>query len=183
MYLFLRSSRTTSGRIRSFTFHNVSISTKNGFQLCVGLVPLHSTMYLFLLCLMKYSWSLTVLYIPQCIYFYMNCQDYGIQTLCFTFHNVSISTLRLFRSVTNSLCFTFHNVSISTGGTTTPPLVVVFTFHNVSISTSYTVSSVGWSGLYIPQCIYFYNETFNYVVKRWILYIPQCIYFYLGWYY
>ncbi len=55
----------------------------------------------------------------------------------FTFHNVSISTVILNHNVNTVLNFTFHNVSIST-----------------------CAVWLAWkeSFLYIPQCIYFYEQ-------------------------
>ena len=167
-------------------------------------MPLHSTMYLFLLMKMN-----------------------GItQTDFFTFHNVSISTrfvtwkvrfgsslhstMYLFLRASNCPFMRSHSSLHSTMYLFLPehaadflsleaPLhstmylflpwgqqllfthSISFTFHNVSISTRYLTTCIGRrKSLYIPQCIYFHTRFIVFDALRPILYIPQCIYFYFS---
>ena len=124
--------------IYNFTFHNVSISTHFLQPHDRMRLPLHSTMYLFLLHLLADTIPLFLLYIPQCIYFYHAALFRTQQTRHFTFHNVSISTRPCAGKHRSNTFFTFHNVSIST----TAIVICLaasssFTFHNVSISTGF----------------------------------------------
>ena len=62
----------------------------------------------------------------------------------FTFHNVSINTLRLHSSRGAFILFTFHNVSINTVDTFNSVVSgISFTFHNVSINTSFDAAKGG----------------------------------------
>ena len=64
------------------------------------------------------------------------------QESCFTFHNVSISTVCGTFLFYGWFYFTFHNVSISTVPAILFSLLfIVFTFHNVSISTIQAVDT------------------------------------------
>ena len=95
MYLFLRASQQEQIRyLSTFTFHNVSISTRDCLSRMVfRLSTLHSTMYLFLRGIVCQGWySAYQLYIPQCIYFYSDNLNAFRLVNIFTFHNVSIST-------------------------------------------------------------------------------------------
>ena len=97
MYLFLRSHR------HGYLLQVLSLHSTMYLFLLIPPPPykehdisLHSTMYLFLRLVVLNIHSLIELYIPQCIYFYVlrPCRLFVIK-LCFTFHNVSISTLYL----------------------------------------------------------------------------------------
>ena len=76
-----------------FTFHNVSINTREMLNISEGGITLHSTMFLLIHLLRRKSL---------------------FRTFCFTFHNVSINTEACQLSLLQSLSFTFHNVSINT---------------------------------------------------------------------
>ena len=97
---------------------------------------LHSTMYLFLRIRRKIILIGLMLYIPQCIYFYISRKFAGLSTL----------------SLYIPQCIYFYSFNPDTDGWGT-----YFTFHNVSISTwiRYLIY-VTVKKLYIPQCIYFY---------------------------
>ena len=76
-------------------------------------MTLHSTMYLFLLFCLKFVTIVSILYIPQCIYFYEHPDHLRVNGL--TLHSTMylflhyISDAKVARNI-----FTFHNVSIST---------------------------------------------------------------------
>ncbi len=77
-----------------FTFHYVSISTVFSTPVLNTVSHLHSTMYLFQLCLMRPPWLRHFIYIPLCIYF-NRCSIRNLPRVSlFTFHYVSISTRR-----------------------------------------------------------------------------------------
>ena len=106
-------SLNVCNRIR-FTFQNVSISTDSGYLKSCSSVSLHSKMYLFLPYEQVSDYLKEQLYIPKCIYFYLQMVSLNLKNINFTFQNVSISTnlfpsFKACRSV-----FTFQNVSIST---------------------------------------------------------------------
>ncbi len=99
---------------QAFTFQNVSISTDSGYLKSCSSVSLHSKMYLFLPYEQVSDYLKEQLYIPKCIYFYLQMVSLNLKNINFTFQNVSISTnlfpsFKACRSV-----FTFQNVSIST---------------------------------------------------------------------
>ena len=104
-----------AGFVVLFTFQNVSISTHPSFlTILQTLCPLHSKMYLFLPYEQVSDYLKEQLYIPKCIYFYLQMVSLNLKNINFTFQNVSISTnlfpsFKACRSV-----FTFQNVSIST---------------------------------------------------------------------
>ena len=115
-------------------------STMYLFQLCVWcrlfvlMIDLHSTMYLFqLACDFIISMRCSI-YIPLCIYFNLAFQPTVLLCSRFTFHYVSISTF------TQTLCW-------------------LFTF------------------IYIPLCIYFNLNQFTQKFTITVIYIPLCIYF------
>ena len=123
-----------------FTFHNVSITT---FRLTPAVLwmfrSLHSTMSLLQPRYRKLHRKSLTLYIPQCLYYNL---PLPARTLLrrgnFTFHNVSITTMRRLEEM-------FCNE--------------IFTFHNVSITTIYQMRYLRrLTRLYIPQCLY-YNQS------------------------
>ena len=79
-----------------------------------------------------------------------------LESVGFTFHNVSIKTPTNAIITNPLLSFTFHNVSIKTAGGIVAILTYIFfTFHNVSIKTRLNSSVFNSSvRLYIPQCFY-----------------------------
>ena len=122
--------------LTSFTFHYVSISTKEAIADCLAEANLHSTMYLFQLCLLSKPLQLQqftfhyvsistgfrlclcphnfLIYIPLCIYFnntgWFNA-DLAIRIyipLCIYFNSENM------KKITSKIKFTFHYVSIST---------------------------------------------------------------------
>ena len=124
---------------------------------------LHSTMYLFLpdsvcngisirnclyipQCIYFYhkftasSSTHSILYIPQCIYFYTlpECKSSFILS-CFTFHNVSISTIFCILAVGLTLMLYI------------PQCIYFYLVEHCNDNQLFC--------LYIPQCIYFYNDT------------------------
>ncbi len=121
-----------------------------------------------------------VLYIPQCIYFYVSSKIIG-RWFSISLHSTMYLFLLYFHisEKFQSYNFTFHNVSIST--VSNCPFM---RSHSSLHSTMYlflpnTFQIDGNStNLYIPQCIYFYISCRNRLNSFIILYIPQCIYFY-----
>ena len=97
-----------------YTFHYVSIKTHLRFQLLHNNCNLHSTMYL----LKQKGWILKqyrIYYLHSTMYLLK--QEYGLPTLesyKFTFHHVSIKTVRYLCNEKNPSKFTFHHVSIKT---------------------------------------------------------------------
>ena len=125
------------------------------------------------------------------------------QESCFTFHNVSISTVCGTFLFYGWFYFTFQNVSISTVPAILFSLLfIVFTFHNVSISTIQAVDTNSLvatlhSTMYLflhtssllpvqlPGYFTFHNVSISTSIISsnlppfFRLYIPQCIYFYV----
>ena len=79
-----------------------------------------------------------------------------MEKITFTFHNVSIKSVKYGNQAATIVTFTFHNVSIkSTHGPYTIISNSDFTFHNVSIKSALSVHEISCDfSLYIPQCIY-----------------------------
>ena len=162
-----------------FTFHNVSINTFNRLVLCLGVVPLHSTMFLlirkdyqhvFIICRTLHS-TMFLLILASVTFPILICPSLHSTMFLlipapspsaksckfiFTFHNVSINTRSLINALYASINFTFHNVSINTTHRRMIQIhLILFTFHNVSINTvtpkpPYDEGDM----LYIPQCFY-----------------------------
>ena len=162
MYLFLPLPDELFPHVHIFTFHNVSISTKCPQDIADFLnQSLHSTMYLFLPVFSPFMVLMSLLYIPQCIYFYSSCGRSAYMRESFTFHNVSISTRdrmrkELSKEALHSTMYLFlprKSLNLT--------LEKFFTFHNVSISTLRIWICTVFKKLYIPQCIYFYIGTFS----------------------
>mgnify|MGYP003279654363 CR=1 FL=1 len=98
-----------------FTFHYVSISTReydNGF---LDNYHLHSTMYLFQL-IVSNLYLLLLPYLHSTMYLFqrMHHAHYAMHHALFTFHYVSISTVLNALPISSTDKFTFHYVSIST---------------------------------------------------------------------
>ena len=203
MYLFLLVWNVCWWFFINFTFHNVSISTLS-FTLTKKTVnALHSTMYLFLpftactpstSCRTLHStmylflpWSAgcrrdsrVLLYIPQCIYFYVWNADNRQWFAFFTFHNVSISTMLLWWSPAylhslHSTMYLFLPKKLRDLHHFCYKLYIPQCIYFYS-SVAHLVSTI--THLYIPQCIYFYWCRISYYKYVYALYIPQCIYFY-----
>ena len=179
MYLFLQHLSSPSRHaFPCFTFHNVSISTQFAIVINHKNPALHSTMYLFLHFFVFLRQPLTALYIPQCIYFYSFIKHIDKVNVCFTFHNVSISTrFSLHHSqppwfLYIPQCIYFYTATPRPDKATILPLHSTmylfllitrnprgryhahFTFHNVSISTSridtlFFISSALHSTMYL----------------------------------
>ena len=102
-------------RRTSFTFHHVSIKTKQQLRKnirCVSFTFHHVSI----------KTEITV--------------SQAQEKNKFTFHHVSIKTFLFFIISTLSLSFTFHHVSIKTSNATERPMMIIsFTFHHVSIKT------------------------------------------------
>ena len=134
MYLFLPNTPATRCVNSNFTFHNVSISTE---QRCWPL-------------------RLLILYIPQCIYFYIylcNCQycNRPLHSTMYLFLRFWAKTFWDNKHLYIPQCIYFYLALLI-------PCCIgrSFTFHNVSISTLSFCAFPFMILLYIPQCIYFY---------------------------
>ena len=98
--------------------------------------------------------------------------------LLFTFHYVSISTLRHISQLLSSVIFTFHYVSISTSCHMQVRMLcsnlhsTMYLFQRAS-----TLRESISFDIYIPLCIYFNLFVLNTHFIYFIIYIPLCIYF------
>ena len=104
MYLFQQQRGYDSDYLAyEFTFHYVSISTRNAQRAAASIMHLHSTMYLFQLATdIQFSVFISI-YIPLCIYFNDYSYVLTIDGTSFTFHYVSISTILLIISAVATL--------------------------------------------------------------------------------
>ena len=158
MYLFLPNTPATRCVNSNFTFHNVSISTE---QRCWPL-------------------RLLILYIPQCIYFYIylcNCQycNRPLHSTMYLFLPCSPHTMLHRKKLYIPQCIYFYPIILRLSFydpalhstmylflrklRRTSGSFLFFTFHNVSISTNTELLlKVMKKLLYIPQCIYFYPD-------------------------
>ena len=133
---FYSSLKSQFSILFTFTFHNVSISTRIILLFVPLLLALHSTMYLFLQLLNCTKKLVFLLYIPQCIYFY------GIDAAKWNGTiDLYIPQCIYFYVPPDNLDFLVCHLYI--------PQCIYFYFHGVS-------NSFNRIFLYIPQCIYFY---------------------------
>ena len=187
----------------TFTFQNVSISTRKIGLLFASTIPLHSKMYLFLHERQKKrSAHRKNLYIPKCIYFYNVVPPIGIFVVFLYIPKCIYFYLGMCVAFFVAGCFTFQNVSISTRYTIgTVPVETSFTFQNVSISTTLSIACLRYERpLHSKMYLFLHTEGMlkkikvrplhskMYLFLRTLstrrtkmerLYIPKCIYFYL----
>ena len=98
-----------------FTFHNVSINTKGNALYRGTECPLHSTMFLLIRASAEASESTVFPTLHSTMFLLIPpCTEIYAGTGSFTFHNVSINTGKTVSILLRACFFTFHNVSINT---------------------------------------------------------------------
>ena len=186
----------------SFTFHNVSITTKAFCECYPEKINLHSTMFLLLHFLGVFFVVSEDIYIPQCFYYYrcrLLCSE-----LFQDLHSTMFLLLLIKRSCQTSCECNLHSTMfllLLKSIILDMKVMNLFTFHNVSITTSFgeittrrennlhstmflllqKYASI-WkfcTGIYIPQCFYYYFIGIGREKFEYLIYIPQCFYYYV----